>query len=110
MSSHVRGCAEPADLDVKIADVAAAILELEERGAELSGAAPPNAAPAPAAAPPAPAALPEYLDTKQAAAMLGVSVKTLEACRARGKPPPFTKIGRRVRYPLEGIRDLTRKK
>jgi hypothetical protein len=51
--------------------------------------------------PPPPAAqhaVPEYLDTKAAATLLGVSPKGLEAMRARGEGPPFIRVGRRVRY------------
>jgi hypothetical protein len=57
---------------------------------------------APARAPVAPPALvapvPEYLDTKQAAALLGVSAKGLESMRARGAGPKYIRIGNRVRY------------
>lgn len=48
--------------------------------------------------PAAPSAPPEYLDTKAAAALLGVSAKGLEAMRTRGAGPPYVRIGRRVRY------------
>ena len=56
---------------------------------------PADAAPAPAKAP---AEQGEYLDTRAAAALLGVSVKGLEAMRARGNGPPFIRVGNRVRY------------
>lgn len=46
-----------------------------------------------------PTAEPEYLTTREAAAMLGVSVKHLEALRRRQKGPPFVRIGKAVRYP-----------
>jgi hypothetical protein len=42
--------------------------------------------------------LPEYLTTKEAAALLGVTPKGLEAMRARGDGPAFIRVGRRVRY------------
>jgi hypothetical protein len=38
------------------------------------------------------------LNEKQAAEFLSVSVRTLQAWRVRGVPPPFVKIGRAVRY------------
>jgi excisionase family DNA binding protein len=38
------------------------------------------------------------LTEKQAAEFLSVSVRTLQAWRVRGAPPPFVKIGRAVRY------------
>lgn len=90
----------PEDVAVEIARAEADIAELEERLAEID-ATPANdvAAPAPASPPeraPAPAA--EYLDTREAAALLGVSVKTLEGLRRRGGGPPFVRVGKVVRY------------
>lgn len=41
----------------------------------------------------------EYLSTREAAAVLGVSTKCLEAWRSRGEGPPFSHVGRAVRYP-----------
>jgi excisionase family DNA binding protein len=58
-------------------------------------------APAPSAppmAPPSTPTTPEYLTTKEAAALLGVTAKGLEAMRARGEGPAFIRVGRRVRY------------
>lgn len=55
----------------------------------------------PAAAAPA---APEYLTTRQAAALLGVSAKGLEAMRARGEGPPFIRVGRKVRYVASALR------
>ena len=40
----------------------------------------------------------QLLDEKQAAALLNVSVKTLQGRRSRGDGPPFVKLGRSVRY------------
>ena len=48
---------------------------------------------------------PRYLDTKQAAAYLGLSVKTLEKLRITGRGPRYAKAGRRVIYDR---RDLDR--
>lgn len=100
----------PEDLDVDLARVDAQIAELEERRAELATAPPndtvplpPSVVSAPEAASAAPAP-PEYLDTRAAAALLGVSVKTLEALRSRGTGPPFVRVGRSVRYRLEDLR------
>lgn len=44
-----------------------------------------------------------YLTTKEAAERLGVTVKSLESLRARGKGPPFVRIGKSVRYRLEDL-------
>lgn len=41
---------------------------------------------------------PAFLTTKEAAAVLGLTAKGLEAMRARGEGPPFVRIGRAVRY------------
>ena len=41
---------------------------------------------------------PRYLDTKQAAVYLGLSVKTLEKLRVTGRGPRYAKAGRRVIY------------
>lgn len=57
---------------------------------------PANDAPAPPL--PGAPALAAVLTTAEAAALLGVSVKTLEALRARGAGPTFKRVGRRVRY------------
>src|SRR4051794_24853413 len=40
----------------------------------------------------------EYLTTREAAAVLGVSTKCLESWRSRGEGPQFTQLGRAVRY------------
>lgn len=39
-----------------------------------------------------------WLSTQQAAEYLGVSAKTLEYWRQTGNSPPFSKLGRKVRY------------
>ena len=54
--------------------------------------------PLPAPLPAALSGTPEYLDTKAAAKVLGVSAKGPEAMRARGGGPGYVRIGRRVRY------------
>jgi excisionase family DNA binding protein len=48
------------------------------------------------AAPPGAPAV--WLSTAEAAQLLGVSKKHLEALRARGEGPPFMRVGRAVRY------------
>ena len=48
---------------------------------------------------------PRYLDTKQAADYLGLSVSTLEKLRVTGRGPRYAKAGRRVIYDR---RDLDR--
>jgi excisionase family DNA binding protein len=45
-----------------------------------------------------PAALPEILTTLEAAAMLRCSRQYLEGARVHGDGPPFTRMGRLVRY------------
>jgi hypothetical protein len=70
--------------------------------AEALATAPANDAP-PAPAPSTPAidttgSAAEYLTTRQAADLLGLSVKGLEAMRAAGRGPKFVRIGHRVRY------------
>lgn len=108
------GTRRPEEIDVELAQVNARILALEERRAALLGApGGPDTAPAvaalsaerepPPALPVAPAAPPsaapaEYLTTREAADLLRVHYKTLEAQRARGEGPPFVRIGHRVRY------------
>ena len=41
---------------------------------------------------------PEFLDTQQAAAWLGLSHRTLEGYRVSGGGPAFHRFGNRVRY------------
>src|SRR5688572_17347528 len=54
---------------------------------------------------PAPSrSMPEYLNTRDAAAFLGISTKCLEAWRSKGEGPPFTHVGRAVRYPIAQLR------
>lgn len=61
------------------------------------------AKPQPAPAPLVPAGTPEYLTTRDAAALLGVSVKHLEAMRANGNGPPYIRVGKAVRYPRASL-------
>ena len=48
---------------------------------------------------------PEYLTTEQVARLTGIPVKTLEGYRRRGMGPPYVKIGRRILYPISGVRE-----
>ena len=48
---------------------------------------------------------PEYLNSRQVAQMTGVSVKSLEAMRSMRRGPDYFKIGGRVRYRIQDIRD-----
>ena len=41
---------------------------------------------------------PRYLDTRQAAAYLGLSSRMLRTMRAEGEGPPYARAGRRVIY------------
>lgn len=112
----------PEDLTVELARVEATILEVGERLAQAD-AAPPTAPPAPAersavdlAAPPAndapaPATPPEYLTTREAADLLRMSTDTLERLRTRpGEGPPWKRVGRRVLYPVAGLRQYGSRK
>ena len=45
------------------------------------------------------------LDTREAAAWLGLSPKTLERYRVSGEGPDFQKFGARVRYPIEDLEE-----
>src|SRR5689334_11410188 len=58
----------------------------------------PIAAPLPVAATAAPVAADEYVTAREAAALLHVSVKTLEKMRAESRGPKYKRIGRAVRY------------
>lgn len=44
-----------------------------------------------------------FLTERQLAQRWGVSVKTLQANRLKGSPPPFVKIGAAVRYAIADI-------
>lgn len=82
-----------------LADLAACAARQAELTAELASALrSASAAPAPAAVAP-----PEYLTTAEAAVLLGVSVRTLEALRAEGRGPRFVRVGRAVRYPRDTV-------
>jgi hypothetical protein len=48
------------------------------------------------------------LDTRAAAAFLGVSPRTLEGFRVRGGGPRYTKVGRAVRYRIESLQEYLR--
>lgn len=49
------------------------------------------------------------LNEKEAAVMLGISVKTLQKWRYLGIGVPFVKVGRLVRYKVECILEYMRK-
>lgn len=110
---------DPADLDVQLLRVEAVIAELEERLAPAASAAQQSPAPRsavdlgapPANDTPAPASPPELLTAREAAKYLRLSVDTLERLRQRpGDGPPFKRVGRRVLYPLAGLRDYGSRK
>lgn len=50
---------------------------------------------------------PRQLTVDDAASLLSVSVKTLEAWRRLGKGPAFVKLGRSVRYTMRAIDQFT---
>ena len=47
---------------------------------------------------------PEWLSTAQCAALVGMTKDALANLRSRGSGPPYTKIGKTVRYPVDGVR------
>lgn len=47
---------------------------------------------------------PEVVDTKGASSIVGLKVPTLVTLRCRGGGPPFLRIGRAVRYPVDLLR------
>lgn len=49
---------------------------------------------------------PEYLSPRQASQLTGISPKTLEAMRGVRKGPPYFKVGGRVRYKVQAVRDF----
>lgn len=85
-------CASPDDQLEAEALHAEAVAALEDAGGTPPDAAPATAVPAPLPAPG------DYLTTREAAALLGLSVRGLEAMRKRGQGPPYKRIGRAVRY------------
>ena len=52
----------------------------------------------------------EYLSTKQAALVVGLSPKTLARYRITGAGPVYHKLGRRVRYLREDLRKWAKKR
>jgi hypothetical protein len=83
-----------------LADLAALATRQAALTAELAGALA-RMAYAPAQAPASDA--PEYLTTREAAALLGVNAKALAALRTAGKGPRFVRVGHAVRYPRASL-------
>lgn len=54
------------------------------------------------------AAPPEYVDTEGAAAITGLSVRTLEGLRVKRQGPAYSKVGKAVRYSVQELRDYMR--
>lgn len=50
--------------------------------------------------------IPEYLSPRQASQLTSIPIKTLEAMRGTRKGPPYYKVGGRVRYRLQDVRDF----
>lgn len=48
---------------------------------------------------------PEVVDTKEAAAIVGLRPATLSTLRSRGGGPPYIKLGKAVRYRIEDLRE-----
>jgi excisionase family DNA binding protein len=82
-----------------LAQAAALLARLASRSSTKAPTAAPAALP-PAALPPA---APAYLTTAEAAERLGVSKKGLEAMRSKGRGPRWVRVGKAVRYPVEGL-------
>jgi hypothetical protein len=53
----------------------------------------------------APPVTPEYYDTRNAAAYLGLSVQYLEIGRCKGWGPPYVALGRAIRYSKTALDD-----
>lgn len=113
IAPHTSGYREPEDLDVALAKVDATIAELEADLEELAVAgapvqsppvAVPSGSPANDTASASAASESEYVDTREAASMLGISPRTLEGLRARGLGPAHVRIGRAVRYRRDDLR------
>lgn len=86
-------------------DVLADLAECARRQADLTAELARALRSAPAEAPARPKDAPlAYLTTAEAADVLGVSTRTLEALRADGKGPRYVRIGKSVRYPESTVR------
>jgi predicted DNA-binding transcriptional regulator AlpA len=46
---------------------------------------------------------PEYVDVRTLAAMTGISISTWNKRRLSGETPPYTKVGKSVRYHLPTV-------
>jgi hypothetical protein len=105
LAEQVGGHPDPPALAVRILAAQARVAELTgEVEPTLSEPSQPEPLPSPARPPAAATALPEYLDTKRAASLLGISARTLEGLRARGQGPAHIRIGKRVLYPIATLR------
>jgi excisionase family DNA binding protein len=104
VAQEALAAAEPAQSEQTAADAAPAEGPAKAPGLtqdRLSGAGGYRTSYAPAPAHPGatPNREPEYLTTREAAALLRTSTDTLERMRARGDGPPWRRVGRRVLYP-----------
>ena len=54
--------------------------------------------------------VPEYLTPSEAAIFLNMPTKTLEHWRAKGLGPPFSPVGRHVRYHIDDLRAFMRER
>ncbi len=52
-----------------------------------------------------PPVVPEYLNAKQAASFTGFTPKALERMRQRGEGAAYTKLGTRIRYRIDDLRE-----
>jgi len=52
---------------------------------------------------------PEYLSHRQVSKLTSIPIKTLEAMRGTRKDPPYYKVGGRIRYKVQDVRDFIEK-
>lgn len=94
--------AKEKELAQELAETAALLARAAENLTKLASSLTEKPAPQPLAAAPGAA---EYLDVKEAAELLEVSRGGLEGLRARGKGPPYIRIGRLIRYPRSRLHE-----
>jgi len=63
---------------------------------------------APANPSPSTTKVPDFLAEGEVSRRTGLSIRTLQGWRARGKGPAFVHAGRRILYPVAGVEDFLR--
>ena len=46
-----------------------------------------------------------YIDTKQVAQLLGLSISTIKRLRKRSSGPPYSRVGKQIRYFVPDVRN-----